>query len=138
MSDNKKLKYKIVDYLENKCSNNKITRKTLGTYIRGLHICAPLNIGLAILYITKPGCIFFIIILFLAFSLFYIFNSCILTILERRLCGDTFTFIDPFLEYNDVELNSKNRYNMSIKVGLLYITIILIIFAYRFLLFRKK
>ncbi len=129
-----KLKYKIVDYLEKKCSNYKISKKTLGTYIRALHICAPLNIWLAMLYISKPVCIFYIIKLFILLFFFYIFDGCILTMLERKLCGDTFTFIDPFLEYNNLELNTKNRYNMSIKVAIIYILITLIIFSYRFLL----
>ena len=132
MSNDKKLKYKIIDYLENKCSNSKITRRTLGTYIRGLHICAPLNICLAFLYVPKSVCILLIILLLLSLYFFYTFNSCILTILERRLCGDDFTFIDPFLEYNDLELTNNNRYNMSIKVGISYIIITLIIFIYRF------
>jgi hypothetical protein len=129
-----KLKYKIIDYLENKCSNSKLSRKTLGTYIRALHICGPLNIWLAMLYISKPISIFFIIILFILLFFFYIFDGCILTMLERKLCGDTFTFIDPFLEHNSLELNTKNRYNMSIKVAIIYILITLIIFSYRFLL----
>ena len=86
---------------------------------------------LAMLYISKPVSIFFIFILFCLLAAFYIFDGCILTILEKNLCGDTFTFIDPFLEYYDLDLNTKNRYNMSIKVALYYIAITLFIFIYR-------
>ena len=130
--NDKKFKYKIIEYLKDKCDNCKISNRTLGTYIRGLHICGPLNIWLAMLYISKPVSIFFIFILFCLLAAFYIFDGCILTILEKNLCGDTFTFIDPFLEYYDLDLNTKNRYDMSIKVALFYIVITLCIFIYRF------
>lgn len=129
-----KLKYKIIDYLENKCSNSKLSKKTLGTYLRAAHICGPFNMWLAMLYISKPICIFLIIILFILFFFFYIFDGCILTMLERKLCGDTFTFIDPFLEYNGLELNTKNQYDISIKTAIIYILITFIIYGYRFLL----
>jgi hypothetical protein len=129
-----KLKHKIIRYLENKCNNSKISKKTLGIYIRAAHICAPVNIWLAMLYISKPLCIFFIIILFMVLFLFYIFDGCILTMLEKKLCDDTFTLIDPFLELNSLELNTKNRYNMTIKGVIICILIALTIFSYRFLI----
>ncbi len=133
-NSNEKLKYKIVNYLENKCSNCKISKKTYGTFIRGFHICSPFNICLAMLYVPKLMCIIFIIILLFLLLFFYMFDGCILTMLERKLCGDNFTFIDPILEYNNLELNSKNRYNVSIKVALGYLSIMILIFIFRFLI----
>ena len=58
---NKKLKYKIVDYLENNFSNCKISKKTCGTLLRGFHISAPLNILFAMFYIPKIMFIIFLI-----------------------------------------------------------------------------
>ena len=66
--------------------------------------------------------------------MFYIFDGCILTMVERNLCGDDFTFIDPILEYNNIELNSKNRYNISLKLAFGYLFFIILIYIFRFLI----
>ena len=48
--------------------------------------------------------------------------------------GYNFTFIDPILEYYNLELNSKNRYYVIIKVTLGYLSILFLIFIFKFLI----
>lgn len=119
------IKHRFINYLQDKCNNSKITNNTLGIYIRGLHISAPFFFLMMNIYASKYISILIIILLFIALLLFYLFNGCFLTILERRLCGDTFTFIDPILEYYNYEMTNYNRYVVSFKVAIIYITIML-------------
>lgn len=128
----KEYRSNIVKNLVKECDKSKISNRTLGIYIRALHICAPLNILLAFLYISKSLYIIIFILLLIALVLFYYFNGCILTMLERDLCGDNFTFIDPFIEAYDMEMNNRNRYIVSIRVAIGYILLCLLIFYIRF------
>lgn len=128
----KEYRSNIVKNLVKECDKSKISNRTLGIYIRALHICAPLNILLAFLYISKSLYIIILILLLIALVLFYYFNGCILTMLERDLCGDDFTFIDPFIEAYDMEMNNRNRYIVSIRVAIGYILLCLLIFYIRF------
>jgi len=128
----KEYRSNIVKNLVEECDKSKISNRTLGIYIRALHICAPLNILLAFLYISKSLYIIIFILLLIALVLFYYFNGCILTMLERDLCGDNFTFIDPFIEAYDMEMNNRNRYIVSIRVAIGYILLCLLIFYIRF------
>ena len=121
-----------VKKLIKQCDKSKISNKTLGILIRGFHISAPINILLSLLYMPKRLFIFTIIYLLVALSFFIYFKGCFLTRLERNLCGDDFTFIDPLMELYDLELNNKNRFKASIMLAFGYLCLCFFIYYIRF------
>jgi hypothetical protein len=129
-------KYIVAGYLKLLCDKSSISNHTIGMYIRGWHIMTPLYSIILMFYISKL--LYRILILYLLFLLiaFIYFKGCVLTVLEKELCGDTFTFIDPVLEYYKIELNSKNRYNISLISAKLYLAITFTIYYYRFYKFK--
>ena len=133
----KKLKFEIVNYLENIIENkfNFFSKKTIGIYIRSFHIVLPYNFIILFLFGSKKLNIFILFFLFTALAFFYIFQGCLLTILEKKLCGDEYTFIDPFIEFHNLELNNKNRYEISLYVAILYVLLMIFIFLLRFYIY---
>lgn len=125
-------KYIVADYFKSLCDKCTISNHTLGMYIRGWHIMTPIYTIILMFYISKLLYNILIFNLLFVFIAFIYFKGCVLTVLETKLCGDTFTFIDPILEYNIIELNSKNRYNVSFIVANLYLALTFIIYFYRF------
>jgi len=125
-------KYIVASRLKLLCDKCSISNHTIGMYIRAWHIMTPAYMIILMFYISKL--LYRALILYLLFLLiaFNYFKGCVLTVLEKQLCGDTFTFIDPLLEYNNIELTSKNRYNMSLIAAKLYLTITFTIYYYRF------
>jgi hypothetical protein len=73
-----------------------------------------------------------IYILFVLTS-FTIFDGCFLTIIENYYCEDNFTIIDPSMELMNIEKTNKNRFLISIPIAVVYITITIIIYDYRFI-----
>jgi hypothetical protein len=132
LKEAKDRKYIVASRLKLLCDKCSISNHTLGMYIRAWHIMTPAYMIILMFYISKL--LYRALILYLLFLLiaFNYFKGCVLTVLEKQLCGDTFTFIDPLLEYNNIELNSKNRYNMSLIAAKLYLTITFTIYYYRF------
>ena len=66
------------------------------------------------------------------FTCFFMFNGCVLTMLEHRLCGDEFTIADPFIEGLDLELNSRNRMLISYCIAVSYFMFFFLVYYYRF------
>ena len=68
--------------------------------------------------------------------MFFVFDGCILTRLERRFSkkGDDFTMIDPFLILLRVEVTNENRIMYSIYSSLLGFIATYLIYYYRFVL----
>ena len=92
----------------------------------------PIYTIILMFYISKLLYHILIFNLLFIFVSFIYYKGCVLTVLETKLCGDTFTFIDPILEYNNIELNSKNRYFVSFVVGINYLAVTFLIYFYRF------
>ena len=124
--------YKLINLIEKKSDESKFNKLTIGTYLRALHITAPFYLLIHNLYVPKIILIMNIIFLLIAFVIFYIFNGCFLTIIERKLCKDKFTFIDPFLEYYNYPINKKNQNEMSVKIAIIYLIITFFIYFLRF------
>ena len=132
------LSEKILHLCESSCNKfchyTKISRKSLGIYIRSFHLSAPY--GLLFLYWISSHYIVIMInfLLLLALLAFYSFNGCLLTRLELKLCNDDFTFIDPLIEMLGLEKSPKTRYTVSLKVAFIYLFTVFVIYSYRFLL----
>lgn len=128
----KEQKKQCVLYLENLVCSRRLSNKSNGLLIRAFHMSSPLVI-LMILCIGSHVFIY-IILLFLTISAisFFIFNGCIISMLETRLCQDDFNVMDPFLEYMSMEKTNANRLGITYKIMFIYAILILCILFFRF------
>jgi hypothetical protein len=130
--DNTKLKYKIIDYLEDKCNKCKINNYIIGQNLRALHVAIPIFlmtlVFLASKQIVKLVIIYFIFVIFL----FIYFDSCLVTLLERRLCNDKFTIFDILLEIFNLPIESKTQKKVSKIVLTLIFILCLLVYYLRF------
>ena len=114
-------------------NNNRLSKKSIGELIRALHFTTPVN--LMVLLCISPLYICNLVFAYIlgVLILFILFDGCFLTIIEQYYCEDTFTIIDPTLELLQLELTNKNRFKVSIPIAVVYISIALIIYDYRFI-----
>ena len=129
---NKEQKTKILDCMEDWCGSSKISKKTLGLTMRSYHISCPFIVMMFLFYGSQLAVSFAFFNLISVLFCFFMFNGCILTMLEHRLCGDEFTIADPFIELLDLELNSRNRMLISYCIAIGYLAFFMIVYYYRF------
>ncbi len=125
-----------INFLENKCNESSISNKSLGIMIRAFHVSAPIMI----LIIISCGSMFWatanLILMITVVCLYIIFGGCTLSMLEEKLCKDSFTLVDPFIELAGMEVNYKNRRTFTSSIMIPHLILISIIYYYRFI--RKK
>lgn len=124
---------KIVEHYKNKWESGKFSKKSLGIMMRSFHISTPIYFILVTLFAPKNVVWVVLFLLVIILLMFFIFGGCILSMIENRVCNDDFTIADPYLEALEWEKNSKNRFNVTLIVGLTYYIIIGIIYYIRFL-----
>ena len=129
----KEKRNKIVEYYKNKLESGKLSKKSLGIMMRSFHMSTPIFFILITLFAPKRVVWFILFLLVIIFFMFFAFGGCILSMIENKVCDDDFTIADPYLEALEWEKNSKNRFNITLMVGLTYYTIIGIIYYIRFL-----
>jgi hypothetical protein len=129
---NREQKTKIIDYLEKLCEGSRISKKTLGNTIRSYHVSLPFVVIIFLFYSSQALVSIVACQLISVFFLFFITNGCLLTMLEHRLCGDEFTISDPFIEVLGIELNSKNRVNVSYFIATGFFIFYFLVYYYRF------
>lgn len=116
----KQLKSRIFDYLIRSLYTTGLSSQSLGHLLRAFHISMPFICFLCLLngnYTVTLGCILFIISSVLAFI---VFNGCFLTRLEYMLLQDTFTVVDPMLEFFGLPITKEGRYYITWIMGGLY------------------
>jgi hypothetical protein len=134
---NREQKTKMIDYLEKICEKSRISKKTLGMTIRSYHVSSPFVV-LILLFFGSQMCVTISALSLVGvFFMFIISNGCLLTMLEHRLCGDEFTIADPFIESFGIELNNRNRVNVSYCIAISYFLFFFMVYYYRFY-FNKK
>ena len=129
----KEKRNKIVEYFKNKCDDRRLSKKSLGIMMRSFHLSTPVCFILITLFAPKKVIWFILFLLVAILLMFFIFDGCILSMIENKVCNDDFTIADPFLEVAAWEKNTKNRFNMTLIVGLTYYVAIGIIYYIRFL-----
>lgn len=114
-------------------NNNRLSKKSIGELIRAVHFATPVN--LIVLLCISPLYICNLVFAYIlgVLILFILFDGCFLTIIEQYYCEDNFTIIDPTLELLQLEVTNKNRFMISIPIAIIYISIALIIYDYRFI-----
>ena len=117
-----KLKKKILDVLENLINKislkTELTKREIGLMIRYFHFLIPIIGGFSVLFVKKKYILFHIFILIITIILFIIFNGCILSLLEYRLCNEDYTVVDPYLKLLNIDVNNEIRKNYTI-IGLM-------------------
>lgn len=129
----KEKRNKIVEHYKNKWESGKFTKKSLGIMMRSFHMSTPIFFILIALFAPKRVVWIVIFLLIVILFMFFIFDGCILSMIENKVCEDDFTIADPYLEALEWEKNSKNRFNVTLIVGLMYYTLVGIIYYVRFL-----
>ena len=122
-----------MEYFKNKCDDRRLSKKSLGIMMRSFHLSTPVCFILITLFAPKKVIWFILFLLVAILLMFFIFDGCILSMIENKVCNDDFTIADPFLEVAAWEKNTKNRFNMTLIVGLTYYVAIGIIYYIRFL-----
>ncbi len=128
----KEKRNKIVETFKNKCDDSKLSNKSLGIMMRSFHMSTPLCFILLALFAPKQVVWAVFILLVTILIMFFAFDGCILSMIEDKVCNDNFTIADPFLECLDWEKTTKNRFNVTLIVGLTYYVAIGIIYYIRF------
>lgn len=128
----KEKRNKIVEHYKNKWESGKFSKKSLGIMMRSFHISTPIYFILVTLFAPKNVVWVVLFLLVIILLMFFIFDGCILSMIENRVCNDDFTIADPYLEALEWEKNSKNRFNVTLIVGLIYYIMIGIIYYIRF------
>ena len=129
---NREQKTKIVDYMEKICEKSSISKKTLGNTIRSYHVSLPFVLLIFIFYASEVYVTLIGLSLIGVYTLFFLTNGCLLTMLEHRLVGDEFTIADPFIEFFGLESSSANRVRISYWIATSYLTFFAFIYYYRF------
>jgi len=122
-----------VDFLEKYCTMSSISNKSLGILIRSFHISSPIVIIIIVSCTSKIYALINVIILLIIVLLYIIFNGCVLSILEERLCKDSFLLVDPFIEFANMEVNYKNRKTFTAWIMGPIVLIVLLIYYFRFI-----
>ena len=105
----------VLEYLINKISlKTELTKREIGIIIRYLHTLFPIIGGFSVLFVKKKFILFYIFVLLIIIILFIIFNGCILSLLEYRLCNEDYTVVDPYLNLFIVDVNNKTRKKYTI------------------------
>ncbi len=128
---NRMLNRFLLDIAE-KCKKGRLSQKSIGVIIRTFHMSAPVNFIIILLFASHFMCVLTMTFLVFVACMFYTFDGCFLSILEKELCKDDFTIIDPNLELLNMELNNKNRLYISNIIGIVYILTICFLYYVRF------
>ena len=129
----KEKRNKIIEHFKNKWESGKFSKKSLGIVMRSFHMSTPVFFILISLFAPKKVVWFVFFLLLVILFMFFVFDGCILSMIENKICNDDFTIADPFLELLEWEKNSKNRFNVTLIVGLTYYIIVGIVYYVRFL-----
>jgi len=127
----KNLRNIILDQTENIINKTNLSKKSVGILLRSFHFA--ISIVVAILLFIGSNTVFKLAILFniVVFIMFFIFDGCILSVLENKFTDDDFTVIDPFLEIANIATTNENRKKYS-----LYSSIVGFIFTFALYYFR--
>ena len=122
----------IVDWFVTQLKKLNLSDKTIGCHMRAYHIHLPVYTSLVILFASQLYNMILLVMLFMAFISFFIFNGCILTKIENKLDNINNTMMDPFLEIGKYELTTKNRMYVSTIAGSFYLFLACFIYYIRF------
>ena len=113
--------------------NSYTMTKSLGILIRSIHINLPIIILIIVSCGSKTSAIIHVLFLLFVVFMYIIFNGCILSMLEERLCKEQYILVDPFIELSGLEINYKNRKSFTLWIMSSHVIIVFLIFYFRFI-----
>ena len=113
-------------------NKGKLSKKSIGELVRASHFSTPFSMIILLLFSPKILCQFLLFYLILLSLSFLIFDGCFLTRIEQNYCKDDFSIIDPCLEIHGMEKTNKNRFLISIPIGIVYTSVAFLIYFIRF------
>jgi hypothetical protein len=128
----KEKRNKIIEKIKDDCKKYKLSEKSLGIMMRSFHVSTPISFFILSMFAPQyiVNCV--VVLLVVIFFMFFIFDGCILSMIENKICNDDFTIADPFLEMLQWEKSSKNRFKISCIVGGTFYVSVAIIYYVRF------
>jgi len=129
----KKTKSDIINKIINYFKTSNISLNSIGIIIRSYHYTSPLILMMMLILGNNVLVNISIIFLITIIVMFILFNGCILSMLESKLCNDNFNIIDPTLEYFNCDINYINRMYTSRIIAIIYIIAFILIYYYRFI-----
>jgi preprotein translocase subunit SecE len=124
---------KIVDMVELLLRKSGASDKKIYNYLRMFHLFLPTLFLFLILFSNEIVVQYTILVICIIFIMFIAFNGCILSKLERRFCKTNATIIDPLLNFFNIPITYKNRYNYTISINIFCVVMALIIYYIRFI-----
>lgn len=130
-------KKNIIKIIIRYCDSIDISNEILGIWIRSFHFACPF-IGFSILLFHHKILVdLYLFFLLSCFIMFIYLNGCLLSSIEKHLCGNDINIVDIFVEmiYNNKENLNEKRYKLTLIIALIYIFIIGLIYYIRFIRF---
>lgn len=120
----------IMNYLLSSLYSTELSKQSIGHILRAIHFSIPFLCIFLILVGNHYLTIISISIVFLSIIAFISFKGCFMTKLESILLEDSFTVVDPMLEFCGFNITYLTRYYITIAMSSLYIIFFcLVLFA---------
>lgn len=107
--------------------------QSIGHLIRAIHFGLPFICFFLLLtgkfYLAMIG----VAIIVKSVFAFFILEGCYMSMIENKLLGDTFTVVDPMLEFLHFDVTRKSRYYITIVMSNFYMIIYGLIFYIMYL-----
>jgi hypothetical protein len=131
MGVSKEYRNEIVQYCIQQLKRLGLSEKTIGFFMRAYHVNVPIYFLIAMIYGSYAVNVGLLIFLFAALISFIVFDGCILSRIESTLDDEDITVVDPTLEILGLEVNNKNRVQVSYVIAGLYLGMAILIFWFR-------
>jgi len=133
MGVSKEYRNEVVQHCIQQLKRLGLSEKTIGFFMRAYHVNVPIYFFIAMIYGSYAVNIGLLIFLFGALISFIVFDGCILSRIESTLDDEDITVVDPTLEILGLEVNNKNRVQVSYVIAGLYLGMAILIFWLRFM-----
>ena len=133
MGVSKEYRNEVVKHCIQQLKRLGLSEKTIGFFMRAYHVNMPIYFFIIMIhgsYVVNIGLLMF---LFGALISFIVFDGCILSRIESTLDDEDITVVDPTLEILGLEVNNKNRLQVSYVIAGLYLSMSILIFLIRFI-----
>ena len=106
--------------------------RLIGTWVRCFHFIAPINCAGFILFGNKRLATSAMVFMAIIICAYFYFQGCILSWLEKKLCGEDINIADWLLIFLDQDANNHNRNVITIHFFSFYLLAIFFVYYYRF------
>ena len=131
-NEKKELISKLLKYIEKFSKITGLSNKSIGTFIRTFHLTSPFFIIFVTIHAPDLYVLFFGLFYLGVILMFIFLKGCFLSRIEMELLNDDFFVTDPFLEILRIEINNKNRLQLTYIVGAVFLIFYLLLLYIRY------